>query len=31
MTTDCEVVIEDYHAIIQVPILEKNHLSATAQ
>ena len=31
MTTDCEVVIEDYHTIIQVPILEQNHLLAVAQ
>ena len=31
MTTDCEAVIEDYHTIIKVPILEQNHLLATAQ
>ena len=31
MTTDCEVVIDDYHIIIQVPILEENHLLAAAQ
>ena len=31
MTTDCEVVIEDYRTIIKVPILEQNHLLAAAQ
>ena len=31
MTTDCEAVIEDYHTIIKVPILEQNHLLAAAQ
>ena len=31
MTLDCEVVIEDHHTIIQVTILEQNHLLAAAQ
>ena len=31
MITDCEVVIDDYHTVIQVPILEKTHLLAAAQ
>ena len=31
MTTGCEAVIEDYHTIIKVPILEQNLLLATAQ
>ena len=31
MTTDCEVVIEDYHAIMQVPILGQNEALAAAQ
>ena len=31
MTTYCEAVIEDYHTIIQVTILEQNHLLAAAQ
>ena len=31
MTTDREAVIKDYHTVIQVTILEQNHLLAAAQ
>ena len=31
MTTDSEVAMENYHTIIQIYILEQNHLLAAAQ